>query len=84
MKRDIVKFVSQCLVCQQVKAEHQKLIDLLHSLSIPKWKWDHITMDFITCLLRTSKGHDVDNSRSTNEVNPLLANQKDISLKFVG
>ncbi|RVW14226.1 hypothetical protein CK203_096932 [Vitis vinifera] len=23
MKRDIVRFVAQCLVCQQVKAEHQ-------------------------------------------------------------
>ena len=24
MKRDVTKFVSRCLVCQQVKAEHQK------------------------------------------------------------
>ena len=24
MKRDIAKFVSRCLVCQQMKAEHQK------------------------------------------------------------
>ena len=24
MKRDIVKFVSKCLICQQVKLEHQR------------------------------------------------------------
>ena len=35
MKRDIVEFVSKCLTCQQVKAEHQKPIGLLKSLLIP-------------------------------------------------
>ncbi|RVW95338.1 hypothetical protein CK203_034152 [Vitis vinifera] len=48
MKRDIVQFVAQCLVCQQVKAEHQRPARFLQSLSIPEWKWEHITMDFVT------------------------------------
>ena len=38
MKRDIAKFVSKCLVCQQVKAEHQKLAETIPPLPIPKWK----------------------------------------------
>ncbi|GJU32271.1 putative reverse transcriptase domain-containing protein [Tanacetum coccineum] len=41
-----------------VKAEHQKLSGLLVQLEIPQWKWDNITMDFITKLPRTSSGYD--------------------------
>ncbi|KAL6329359.1 hypothetical protein AAG906_017667 [Vitis piasezkii] len=48
MKRDISQFVSKCLTCQQVKVEHQKPGGLLQPLSIAEWKWDHVTMDFVT------------------------------------
>ena len=53
MKRDIAQFVAQCLVCQQVKVEHQRPARFLQPLSIPEWKWEHITMDFVTGLPRT-------------------------------
>ena len=56
MKRDIVQFLAQCLVCQQVKAEHQRPAGFLQPLSIPEWKWEHITMDFVTRLPRTLGG----------------------------
>lgn len=56
MKRD--HFVARCLTCQQVKAEQQKPAGLLQSLDISVWKWEHITMDFVTGLPRTSRGHD--------------------------
>ena len=38
MKKDVADFVSRCLVCQQVKAEHQKPPKTLHPLPIPEWK----------------------------------------------
>ena len=38
MKKDIVDFVSKCLVCQQVKAEHQKPPRTLQPLPILEWK----------------------------------------------
>ena len=57
MKRDITQFVAQCLVCQQVKAEHQRLAGFFQPLSIPEWKWEHITMDFVTGLPRTLGGN---------------------------
>ncbi|XP_049403939.1 uncharacterized protein LOC125867445 [Solanum stenotomum] len=38
MKRDIVEFISKCLVCQQVKVEHQVPVGLLQPLSMPEWK----------------------------------------------
>ncbi|GJW88291.1 putative reverse transcriptase domain-containing protein [Tanacetum coccineum] len=41
-----------------VKAEHQKPYGLLVQPEIPQWKWDNITMDFVTKLPRTSSGHD--------------------------
>jgi len=58
MKRDIAEFVGQCLVCQLFKVEHQKPSGKLQPLPIPKWKWDHITMDFVCGLPRTSSNHD--------------------------
>ena len=58
MKRDIIEFVSRCLVCQQVKAEHHRPASLLQRIKIPKWKWERITMDFVMRLPRTSRGHD--------------------------
>lgn len=48
MKRDISEFVSKCLICQQVKAEHQVPSGLLQPIMVPEWKWDRITMDFIS------------------------------------
>ena len=58
MKKDVADFVSRCIICQQVKAEHQKLLRTLHPLSILEWKWEHINMDFIVGLPRTQAGYD--------------------------
>nr|GEY17642.1 putative reverse transcriptase domain-containing protein [Tanacetum cinerariifolium] len=53
MKKDIAMYVSKCLTCSKVKAEHQKPSGLLQQPEIPKWKWEKITMDFINKLPRT-------------------------------
>ncbi len=58
MKRDVAEFVSNCLTCQQLKAEHQVPAGLLHPLPMPELKWERITMDFVMGLLRTQKSHD--------------------------
>ncbi|GJR21788.1 putative reverse transcriptase domain-containing protein [Tanacetum coccineum] len=50
MKRDIAMYVSKCLTCSKVKAEHQKPSGLLQQPEIPEWKWENITMDFINKL----------------------------------
>ncbi|GKE33302.1 putative reverse transcriptase domain-containing protein, partial [Tanacetum coccineum] len=57
MKRDIATYVSECLTCAKVKAEHQRPSGLLQQPKIPEWKWENITMDF-TKLHRTRSGHD--------------------------
>ena len=58
MKRDISEFVTKCLICQRVKAEHQVPSGLLQSIRIPEWKWDRITMDFVVGLPLTGRRHD--------------------------
>ena len=52
------EFVTKCLVCQRVKAEHQVPSGLLQSIRIPEWKWDRITMDFVVGLPSTGARHD--------------------------
>ncbi|GJV77036.1 putative reverse transcriptase domain-containing protein [Tanacetum coccineum] len=58
MKADIATYVSKCLTCAKVKAEHQRPSRLLVQPKIPEWKWDNITMDFVTKLPKTSQGYD--------------------------
>ncbi|GKB39802.1 putative reverse transcriptase domain-containing protein [Tanacetum coccineum] len=58
MKRDIAEYVSRCLTCFKIKAEHQKPSGLLQQPKIPEWKWEKITMDLVTNLPRSSGGYD--------------------------
>ncbi|GKE85577.1 putative reverse transcriptase domain-containing protein [Tanacetum coccineum] len=58
MKKDIAEYVSKCLTCLTVKAEHQRPSGLLQQPKIPVWKWEGIAMDFVTKFPRTSSGHD--------------------------
>ena len=58
MKRHVGDFVRRCLTCQQFKAKHQKPAELLQPLEVAKWKWEHITMDFVTHLPQTPRRHD--------------------------
>nr|GFB87886.1 putative reverse transcriptase domain-containing protein [Tanacetum cinerariifolium] len=55
IKANNATYVSKCLTCAKVKAEHQKLSGLLVQPKIPEWKWDNITMDFVTKLLSRRK-----------------------------
>ncbi|GJV33008.1 putative reverse transcriptase domain-containing protein [Tanacetum coccineum] len=57
MKADIATYVSKCLTCAKVKAEHQRPSGLLVQPDIPQWKWDNITMDFVTKLPKSSQGY---------------------------
>nr|GEZ62300.1 putative reverse transcriptase domain-containing protein [Tanacetum cinerariifolium] len=58
MKADIATYVSKCLTCEKVKSEHQKSSGLLQQPEIPVWKWEWITMDFVSGLSRTPSGYD--------------------------
>nr|GFA06447.1 putative reverse transcriptase domain, ribonuclease H-like domain, aspartic peptidase domain protein [Tanacetum cinerariifolium] len=57
MKADIATYVSKCLTCAKVKEKHQKPSGLLAQPKMPEWKWDNITMDFVTKLPKSSQGY---------------------------
>nr|GEY51909.1 putative reverse transcriptase domain-containing protein [Tanacetum cinerariifolium] len=50
MKAVIATYVSKCLTFAKVKAKHQSPLGLFVQPAIPEWKWDNITIDFITKL----------------------------------
>src|SRR5581483_10192732 len=58
MKKDIALYVSKCMTYARIKAEHQKPSGHLQQPEIPKWKWEQISIDFVTKLPKTKKGHD--------------------------
>jgi hypothetical protein len=58
MKVDIAKYVLECDTCQRIKASHLKPSGTLQPLPIPSWKWDDISMDFVSGLPLTSRKHD--------------------------
>ncbi|GJS68243.1 putative reverse transcriptase domain-containing protein [Tanacetum coccineum] len=58
IKAEIATYVSKCLTCAKVKAEHLKPSGLLVQPEIPQWKWENITMDFVTKLLKTENEQD--------------------------
>ena len=77
MKKDVVRFVEKCLTCQQVKAEHQRPAGTLQPLEIPEWKWEQITMDFVSGLPKSPTNHDsiwviVDRLTKTAHFIPIL------------
>nr|GEX04107.1 hypothetical protein [Tanacetum cinerariifolium] len=58
MKAEIATYVSKCLTCTKVKIEYQKPSGLLVQPEIPQWKWENITMDFMTKLTKMATGQD--------------------------
>eukprot|EP00253_Pinus_taeda_P019762 PITA_19762 len=58
MKKEVAEYLAKCLECQQVKVEHQHPAGLLHPLPIPEWKWETISIGFITRLPKSRKKND--------------------------
>ncbi|GJS88914.1 putative nucleotidyltransferase, ribonuclease H [Tanacetum coccineum] len=77
MKAEIATYVSKCLTCAKVKAEHQKPSGLLQQPEIPEWKWEKITMDFVSGLPRTPSGYELlwDIGRPIDQSAHLLHNE---------
>ena len=55
LKANIAFFIAKCQEFQLVKAKHQHSSGLLQPLPFSKWKWEVISMDFITCLPKRKK-----------------------------
>jgi hypothetical protein len=58
MKKEVANYIARCLECQKVKTGHRNLAGFLQPLPISEWKWEVVTIDFITKLPKTMKQHD--------------------------
>nr|GEU99265.1 putative reverse transcriptase domain-containing protein [Tanacetum cinerariifolium] len=84
---NISTYVSKCLTCATVKAEHQRPSGLLVQLDIPQWKWDNITMDSVTKLPKSSQGYDtiwviVDQLTKSRSLQNALGTSLDMSTAY--
>lgn len=57
MNIDVETYVAECVTYLRLKAQHQKPYRDLEPLLVPIGKWNDITMDLITILPKTRKGH---------------------------
>ncbi|GJT31738.1 putative reverse transcriptase domain-containing protein [Tanacetum coccineum] len=83
MKADIATYVSKCLTCLKVKAEHQKPSGLLVQPEIPQWKWDNITMDFITKLQTPRRQTDGQRERTNSDTRRYVARLRNRHLLLI-
>ena len=58
MKNEVDEYIARCIEFQQVKVEHRHPTCLLQPLPIPDWKWEIISLDFITGLPKNQKQND--------------------------
>ena len=58
MKKDVAEYIAKCMECQRVKVEHRHPAGLLQPLPIPEWKWEVVTINFITKFPWSSNRHD--------------------------
>ncbi|GJY33179.1 putative reverse transcriptase domain-containing protein [Tanacetum coccineum] len=58
MKAKIATYVSKCLTCAKVKIEYQKPSGMFVQPKILQWKWENITIDFVTKLIKMAAGQD--------------------------
>jgi hypothetical protein len=58
MKKKMANYIARFIECQKVNTKHTNLFGLLQPLAILEWKWEVVTMDFMTKLFKTLKKHD--------------------------
>lgn len=88
MKKHVAEYLARCLECQQIKTEHQHPAGLLQPLPIPEWKWEIISMDFITGLPKTKRNNDsimvvVDKLRKATHFIPVQSTYRVVQIAHI-
>ncbi|KAL5604587.1 uncharacterized protein BROUX77_004773 [Berkeleyomyces rouxiae] len=50
MRRDVIRYIRNCEVCQRIKSARHSPYGLLKPLTIPQARWTSVSLDFITGL----------------------------------
>ena len=85
MKNGVAEYIARCIECQEVKVEHRHPAGLLQPLPIPNWKWEVISLDFITSLPKNQKQNDsiivvVDKLSKQTHFIPIKTTRKDANI----
>ena len=88
MNKELAEYLARCIECQQVKAEHQHPTGLLQPLPILEWKWEIISMDFITGLPQNFRQHDsimvvVDKLNKASHFIPVKYTYKHVNIAYI-
>ena len=57
MKKYISEYLAMFMECQRVKVEYRHPSILFQRMPIPEWKWDAMSIEFITKFPKTRKKH---------------------------
>lgn len=57
LTRDVFHYIANCVSCQRNKTHPHKPAGLLQPLAIPDYPWQSVSMDIITHLPCTARGH---------------------------
>jgi hypothetical protein len=57
LRRDVNQYVAKCISCQTNKTQSQKPAGLLQPMPLPEYPWQSVSMDLITHLPCTVRGH---------------------------
>jgi hypothetical protein len=55
IKKDVVDYIAICMECLKVKDECRHPVIFLYPFPIPKWRWEVVTIYFITKILIIEK-----------------------------
>ena len=88
MKKEVAKYLARCIEFQQVKEKHKHLAGLLQPLPIPEWKWEIISMDFITGLPKNFRQHNsimvvVEKLSKETHFIPVKSTYKDVNIAYI-
>jgi hypothetical protein len=88
MKKEVANYIAQCLECQKVKVDHKYLEGMLQPFPITVWKWEVVTIDFITKMTRIMKHNDsimvvVDRFTKTKKFIPVKTIHKETNITFI-
>eukprot|EP00253_Pinus_taeda_P024905 PITA_24905 len=85
LRKDVIDYLSKCLESQLVKEEHQHPPGLFQTFPIAEWKWETISLDFLTNVPYTKNQHDsimvvVDKLRKTVHFIPVKSTFKTVEI----
>jgi hypothetical protein len=88
MQKEVVNCIAICLEFQKVNTRHRHPTCFLHPFSILEWKWEVVTIDFISKFLKIVKQQDsimvvVDELTKKTHFIPVKTTHKEKNIAYI-